>query len=204
MQKVHRRPNAFESCSSAGARPGSTKHLCPRTNVERRDLDSSRNGPNGVNECERHCDHLAARRPSTPCTTKSNSNFRKPINAPIGRLKSDRLFNKIRTSKMLNLEFGVLFTSNVQAVRSNPNGERSSRRPTPKHPAKPRRAREPGNVRPRTSAAIKGIQRLTWLPKSAPSRSDFVSAENLAPSDNGRGGSSWLTSPGGDCLQVDQ
>ncbi len=177
MRKVHRRPNAFESCSSAGARPGSTKHLCPRTNVERRDLDSSRNGPNGVNECERHCGHLVARRPSTPCTTKSNSNFRKLIDAPIGRPKSGRLFNKIRTSKTLNLESGVSVTSNAKALRSNPNGERSSRRPNLKHPAKPRRAREPGNVHPRTNAAIKGIQRLTWLPKSAPSRSDFDSAK---------------------------
>jgi len=177
MQKVHRRLNTFESCSSTGARPGSTNHLCPRTNVERPDLDSSRNGRDGVNECERHCDHLAARRPSTPCTTKSNSNFRKLINAPIGRPKSGRLFNKIRISKTLKLESGVLLTSNAQALRSNPNGERSSRRPNPKHPAIPRRAREPGNVHPRTNAAIKGIQRLTWLPKSAPSRIDFDSAK---------------------------
>src|SRR5664280_451744 len=179
MQKVHRRPNAFESCSSAGARPGSTKHLCPRTNVERPDLDSSRNGPNGVSECKRHCDHLAVQQPSVPCTTKSNSNFRKPINAPIGRPKSGRLFNKIRISKTLNLESGVLLMSNAKALQSDPNGERSSRRPNLKHPAKTRRAREPGKAHPRTNAAIKGIQRLTWLPKSAHREVTSIARRNL-------------------------
>lgn len=176
MQKVHRRLNAFESCSSASVRPGSTKHLCPRTNVERPDLDTSRNGPNGANGCERHCNHWVARHPSTPCTTKSSSNTPRPFNAPIGRPKSGRLSNKIRTSKTLNLEFGVSLTSNAKALRSDPSGKRSSRRPKQKHPAKPRRAREPGNVHPRTNAAIKGIQRLTWLPRSTPARSDFDSA----------------------------